>query len=71
MKTTLNFIVGMVYGAAFGAAAVLLLTPLSGQDLRQQARQRYQSLLDEGQQAAAARRAELESQLAALKQPRA
>jgi gas vesicle protein len=70
MKKILNFIVGAVYGAAFGAAAVLLLTPLSGQNLRQRAQQQYQSLLAEGQRAASARRAELEAQLAALKQPR-
>ncbi len=70
MRKTLSFIIGAVYGGVFGAAVVLLLTPLSGQDLRRQARQRYQSLLDEGQRAAAARRSELEGQLAALKQPR-
>ena len=69
MKKLLSFIAGAISGAAFGAAAVLLFTPLSGHKLRQQAQQRYQLLMEEGQQAAVARRAELEAQLAALKRP--
>jgi gas vesicle protein len=71
MTKLLSFIAGAISGAAFGAAAVLLLTPVSGQKLRQRAQQRYQLLMEEGQQATVARRAELEAQLAALKRPQA
>ncbi len=67
MKRILSFIVGAMCGAVVGAAAALLFAPMSGSALREQARQRYQLLMKEGQQAAAARRAELEAQLAALK----
>ena len=69
MGKLLSFIAGAISGAAFGAAAVLLLTPVSGQKLRQQTQQRYHALMEEGQQAAVTRRAELEAQLAALKRP--
>lgn len=67
MTRVLSFIAGAMCGALVGASIALLLTPMSGKALQEQMRQRYQLLLEEGQQAAAARRAELEAQLAALK----
>ena len=67
MGKELKFIAGAIYGAIFGVAAVLLFTPVSGPELRRQAQKRYRLLIEEGQQAAATRRAELETQLAALK----
>lgn len=63
MRFLLGFIIGLVFGAAF----VLLTTPKSGKDLQQMARERMDSVMAEGRQAAAARRAELENRLADLK----
>lgn len=71
MRQMLSFMAGAMCGAVVGAAAALLFTPLSGLELREQARQRYQLLMEEGRQAATERRAELEAQLAALKRSRA
>ncbi len=70
MRQTLSFLAGALCGFVVGAAAALLITPWSGKELQGQARQRYQMLMEEGKQAAAARRAELESQLTALKHSR-
>ncbi len=70
MNRIFGFIAGAMCGTLVGAAMVLLFTPVSGRELQQRARQRYQLLVEEGQQAAAARRTELETQLEALKRPR-
>jgi gas vesicle protein len=69
MKRLVGFIAGAMCGAIVGAVAALLLAPASGVELRQSARARFQEMLTEGRKAAADRRAELETQLAALKQP--
>jgi len=70
MRRILSFIAGAMCGTVVGAAAALLFTPRSGPELQSQLREQYQLLIEEGQRAAADRRAELEAQLAALKQPR-
>lgn len=70
MRRILAFIVGAMCGAVVGGAAALLFAPFSGIEMREQARQRYELLMEEGRQAAADRRAELEAQLAALKRSR-
>ena len=69
MRRLVGFIAGAMCGAIVGAVAALLLAPASGVELRQSARARFQEMLAEGRQAAADRRAELETQLAALKRP--
>ena len=69
MRRLVGFIAGAMCGAMVGAVAALLLAPASGPELRQNARARFQEMLTEGRQAAADRRAELETQLAALKRP--
>jgi hypothetical protein len=43
---------------------------MSGRDLQSQARERFDDLFDEAREAAEAKRAQLEAQLAALKAPR-
>jgi len=63
MGGILAFVAGAMCGGIVGAVAVLFLTPLSGGEIREQARRRYESLLAEGQKAAGERRAELEKQL--------
>ena len=70
MRKLISFLSGAVMGALVGATLALLLTPESGKDLRSQLRERVQMVQAEVQKAAAARRAELEQQLAALRAPR-
>ncbi len=68
MDRTLNFLGGLVLGAAVGAAIGLFLTPQSGEDLQRKVRERIDLVVEEGRRAAAERRAELEAQFAQAKQ---
>ena len=70
MRRVLGFLLGVVSGSLVGAVLVLLLTPTTGTDLRGQLRDRATALRNDVQYAAAARRAELEQQLAQLRAPR-
>jgi gas vesicle protein len=65
-----SFLLGSLVGSAIGAAAAVLMAPTSGDELRHQLTDRAQTLQTEVKNAAAARRAELEQQLAMLKAPR-
>jgi gas vesicle protein len=65
----MNFLLGAAVGGFIGAALALLLTPASGEDLRKQMQDQAERIKVEVQEAAAARRAELEKQLATLRQP--
>ena len=69
-----NKVVGFLLGAATGALicgmAALLLAPSSGNELRQQIRDRAQYVQDEVKRAADERRAELEKQLTEMRAPR-
>jgi hypothetical protein len=67
MRKTISFLTGLLAGAVVGATAVILLAPTSGSEMQERLRSRVQELIDEGKQAAAARRAELETQLEAFK----
>jgi gas vesicle protein len=62
----MSFIAGFLGGMVLGAVAVLLTTPQSGEDLQAGIRGRIDGLMNEGRQAANARRAELEARLASL-----
>lgn len=68
MGTLLRFVGGLVLGAAVGASLVLLTAPRSGVDMRRELQERVQGVLDEGRQAAEARRQELSERFASLKQ---
>lgn len=59
MNRTINFLLGAIIGGILGAIIAILLAPTSGDQLR-----------SEIAKAAADRRAELESQLAALRAPK-
>jgi gas vesicle protein len=61
-----NFVLGFFGGLIIGAGAVLLTTPQSGTDLQAGIRSRIDGLMNEGREAANARRAELEARLASL-----
>jgi gas vesicle protein len=63
MRKGFSFLVGLFAGALVGGIVGILLAPYSGPELQQQVRTRLQGLIEEGKRAAAARRAELQSQL--------
>ena len=67
MRKVLNFLAGFFVGGLIGAVLGLLLAPRRGSDLQDQIRARVDELVEEGRKAAAARQAELESQLEAFK----
>lgn len=69
MNRYLSFLVGVMIGGLVGATFAMLFAPASGDELRGQIRQRAITLQEDVKTAAAARRAELEQQLAALKAP--
>jgi len=69
MRRTLKFLFGATMGGLIGAGVVLLLTPASGQELRTQMQEQIQRIQAEIQEAADARRVELEQQLKTLRQP--
>lgn len=62
----MRFLAGFIGGMVLGAAAVLLTTPQSGSDIQADIRSRIDGLMNEGREAASARRAELEARLASL-----
>ena len=70
MQKTLSYLAGAVTGALVGATLVVLFTPASGETIRSDLRNRVNMLRMQMQDAAAARRAELEAQLDALRAPR-
>jgi gas vesicle protein len=69
MRRAMNFLLGAAVGGIVGASLVLLLTPSSGKTLRKQIQEQTERIKIEVQEAAATRRAELEKQLATLRQP--
>jgi gas vesicle protein len=67
VQRIMNFVLGFVLGSLVGSAAALLLTPLSGDELRSEVRDYTRQVRYEVEQAAAARRAELELELAKMR----
>ena len=65
-----NFLIGAILGSLVGAITAILLAPSSGQQLRSDVVNRADQIRSEVAQAAAARRADLERQLAELRAPR-
>ena len=63
MRNILAFVAGAMCGAIVGAVAALLLAPMSGSEMQEQARKRIDTVIEEGRKAADERRAELEKQL--------
>ncbi len=71
MRKIFGFMLGAFTGGLLGAAAVLLLTPYTGVELRRQFIDRAQMLQKELTDARDQKRAELENQLQALRAPKA
>ena len=69
MRQVFNFFIGVITGGLIGATLAILLTPVSGENLRFQIQERSIQLKDEIKSVADERRAELERELAALRQP--
>jgi len=69
MRRFMTFLVGALCGGLVGATAALLLAPASGEELRSRAQERFLTLRQELEEAYDARRAQLESELAALRSP--
>ncbi len=67
MQKALNLVLGFVLGGLFGSAIALLLTPYSGDELRMEVREYTRQVKSEVEQAANARRVELERELADLR----
>lgn len=67
MRKLMAFLSGVLNGAIVGAVTALMLTPQSGKELREQARQRYNDMLEEGRKAADARRAEVLAEFEEMK----
>ena len=70
MNKFFNFVAGATLGALVGAATALLLAPVSGEELQAQIRDQVEQIQLEVKTAASERRAELEEQLATLREPR-
>lgn len=66
MRRAVLWLYGFLAGGLTGAGLALLFTPQSGATLREKIQARWQQILEEGRQAAAQRRAELERELAVL-----
>lgn len=68
MAKIFGLLFGMTLGAAVGVVLVTLFSPVSGEELLQNLKRGYSEALDAARQASAARRAELEAQLAQMQQ---
>jgi gas vesicle protein len=70
MRRFFSLLSGLFTGALVGATLAILLAPESGESIRGQLRERAGRLRQDVMDAAAARRAELEEQLSALRSPK-
>lgn len=62
-----NFINGFVIGAVAAAAIVLLVTPKSGLQIRDDLKREVDEILEEGRKATDLKRQEMENQLSQLR----
>ncbi len=67
MGKVLVFMSGVIAGAILGGVVAILMTPQSGENLRGQARQRYQDALEAGKKAADERKQQLINEYEAMK----
>ncbi len=69
MKKIFSFMSGAVMGGLVGATLAFLLTPASGDELREKFQEQAQRIQEEVKAAAETRRAEMEEQLASMRKP--
>ncbi len=70
MNRIFSFMMGAILGGFIGATVGILLAPASGEEMRSSISSRVDKIREDVSEAAAQRRAELESQLAALRSPK-
>ena len=66
MRKVLMFVIGTLSGVAIGVAVALMISPLSGEAMREEARLQFDEMLAEAQRAADVKRVELEAEYADL-----
>ena len=67
MNKVFSFMAGAICGALVGGVTALLLTPASGNDLREQAVNRWETAKQEAEQARAQTRQRLETEFERMK----
>lgn len=67
MNKLFSFMAGAMCGALVGGVTALLLTPASGNELREQAIERWETAKQEAQRARAQTRQQLESEFERMK----
>jgi gas vesicle protein len=67
MSKLFSFLAGMLCGALVGTVLALLLTPASGEQIRAQAADRWETAMSEARQAMEQKRHELEAQFEQMK----
>ena len=67
MNKLFSFLAGSICGALVGAVTALLLTPASGQQLRNDAEARWNLAMQEAQRAMAEKQQELDAQFEEMK----
>jgi gas vesicle protein len=70
MQRILSFAAGVLCGLAVGAVTALLITPLSGEDLKAESKAQVRRVTSEVRRAYEDKQLELKVQLDALKSPR-
>ena len=70
MRRMFGFLIGIFVGSLVGSMIALLLAPESGENLRNQIRDRGQGLVDDIRHSADSRRIELRNRLDSLRAPR-
>jgi gas vesicle protein len=70
MKKLLGLLLGFMVGAALGATLVVLLSPVSGDQLIRNLKQGYAETMSEARTVSEKRRAELEAELARMRRTR-
>ena len=69
MRKILMFAIGGLCGVTIGAMTALMLSPLSGEAMREEAQTRFDEMLMDAQAAATARQVALEAEYAELTTP--
>lgn len=67
MSKFVNFLAGLLFGALLGAAIALLLAPMSGEKLREEAQLRAEKTVGDVRAAVEEERQRLQAELEALK----
>jgi gas vesicle protein len=70
MRRVLSFIIGATVGGMVGATLALLFAPASGEEVRTQITDRFQTFAADIRQASNTRRIELQERLEDLRAPR-